>query len=63
MIKIIITILILFTISSSYAQFDIIYVETNYNDTCRLWKNVEVKKRYKLELDTSWRDIDLTTLT
>jgi triacylglycerol esterase/lipase EstA (alpha/beta hydrolase family) len=61
--KIIITIFILFTISSSYAQFDTIYVETNYNDTCRLWKNVEVKKRYKLELDTSWRDIDLTTLT
>jgi pimeloyl-ACP methyl ester carboxylesterase len=60
--KIIATVFILFSISTSYAQFDTIYLETNYNDTCRLWKNVEIKKRYKLELDTSWRDIDLTTV-
>ncbi len=43
------------------AQFDTVYVETNYNDTCRLWKNVEVKDRFKLQIDTNWRDINLAT--
>lgn len=57
----IITIILLFTNVS--AQFDTIYIETNYNDTCRLWKNVKVLERFRPQLVTNWKAIDLTTLS
>ncbi|PCJ65601.1 MAG: hypothetical protein COA58_09350 [Bacteroidetes bacterium] len=58
--KILITLILFLSIGELYAQLDTIFIDTEYNDTCHLWKNVEVRNRYKLEMDINWRDIDLT---